>query len=92
MTCESTINGLTIGRGGGGTNNTSNTVIGYLAQQGSNGVGGGNRNTVIGSLAGRYFKDGDNLLDEIQYLVDNDIKEKGEYQLKKTPSACAKGV
>ncbi len=28
-----------------------------------------------------YFKDGDNLLDEIQYLVDNDIKEKGEYQL-----------
>ncbi len=28
-----------------------------------------------------YFKDGDNLLDEIQFLVDNDIKEKGEYQL-----------
>lgn len=28
-----------------------------------------------------YFKDGENLLDEIQYLVDNDIKEKGEYQL-----------
>lgn len=28
-----------------------------------------------------YFKDGDNLLNEIQYLVDNDIKEKGEYQL-----------
>lgn len=28
-----------------------------------------------------YFKDGDNLLDEIQYLVDNDIKDKGEYQL-----------
>jgi glucose-1-phosphate thymidylyltransferase len=28
-----------------------------------------------------YFKDGDNLLDEIQYLMDNNIKEKGEYQL-----------
>jgi glucose-1-phosphate thymidylyltransferase len=28
-----------------------------------------------------YFKDGDNLLDEIQYLVENDIKEKGEFQL-----------
>jgi len=28
-----------------------------------------------------YFKDGENLLDEIMYLVDNDIKEKGEYQL-----------
>lgn len=28
-----------------------------------------------------YFKDGDNLLSEIQYLVDNDIKDKGEYQL-----------
>jgi glucose-1-phosphate thymidylyltransferase len=28
-----------------------------------------------------YFKDGENLLDEIQYLVDNNIKEKGEYQL-----------
>lgn len=28
-----------------------------------------------------YFKDGDNLLSEIQYLIDNDIKEKGEYQL-----------
>jgi glucose-1-phosphate thymidylyltransferase len=28
-----------------------------------------------------YFKDGANLLDEILYLVDNDIKEKGEYQL-----------
>jgi hypothetical protein len=56
------VNGLTIGRGqnGGGTNNNTNTVIGYLAQQGSNGAGGGNRNTVIGSLAGRYFKDGDN--------------------------------
>lgn len=28
-----------------------------------------------------YFKDGDNLLDEINYLIENDIKEKGEYQL-----------
>ncbi len=28
-----------------------------------------------------YFKDGDNLLSELQYLIDNDIKEKGEYQL-----------
>ncbi len=28
-----------------------------------------------------YFKDGDNLLDEIMYLVENNIKEKGEYQL-----------
>lgn len=28
-----------------------------------------------------YFKDGDNLLNEINYLIDNDIKEKGEYQL-----------
>jgi glucose-1-phosphate thymidylyltransferase len=28
-----------------------------------------------------YFKDGENLLDEILYLVDNDIKDKGEYQL-----------
>jgi glucose-1-phosphate thymidylyltransferase len=28
-----------------------------------------------------YFKDGDNLLSEIQYLIDNDLKEKGEYQL-----------
>ena len=56
------VNGLTIGRGqnGSGTNNNTNTVMGYLAQQGSNGAGGGNRNTVIGSLAGRYFKDGDN--------------------------------
>ena len=56
------VNGLSIGRGqnGSGTNNNTNTVIGYLAQQGSNGAGGGNRNTVIGSLAGRYFKDGDN--------------------------------
>ena len=28
-----------------------------------------------------YFKDGDNLLDEIQYLIDNNVTEKGEYQL-----------
>ena len=28
-----------------------------------------------------YFKDGANLRNELQYLVDNDIKEKGEYQL-----------
>lgn len=28
-----------------------------------------------------YFKDGDNLKSELQYLLDNDIKEKGEYQL-----------
>ena len=28
-----------------------------------------------------YFKDGDYLKQELQYLLDNDIKEKGEYQL-----------
>ena len=28
-----------------------------------------------------YFKDGDNLRNELQYLLDNDIKDKGEYQL-----------
>lgn len=28
-----------------------------------------------------YFKDGENLKAELQYLVDNDILEKGEYQL-----------
>lgn len=28
-----------------------------------------------------YFKDGDYLKRELQYLLDNDIKEKGEYQL-----------
>lgn len=28
-----------------------------------------------------YFKDGDWLKDELQYLIDNDIKDKGEYQL-----------
>lgn len=28
-----------------------------------------------------YFKDGKNLKEEIQYIIDNDIKDKGEYQL-----------
>ena len=28
-----------------------------------------------------YFKDGNNLKTELQYLLDNDIKDKGEYQL-----------
>src|SRR6478735_2179446 len=28
-----------------------------------------------------YFQDGENLKKELQYLLDNDIKEKGEYQL-----------
>ena len=28
-----------------------------------------------------YFKDGENLKKELQYLLDNDIKEKGEFQL-----------
>ncbi len=28
-----------------------------------------------------YFKDGDYLRDEIKYLLDNDIRDKGEYQL-----------
>ena len=28
-----------------------------------------------------YMKDGNNLRQEMQYLIDNDIKEKGEYQL-----------
>ncbi|MBA2407020.1 MAG: NTP transferase domain-containing protein [Chitinophagales bacterium] len=28
-----------------------------------------------------YFRDGENLKKELQYLLDNDIKEKGEYQL-----------
>lgn len=28
-----------------------------------------------------YFKDGDNLKNELQYLLDNDIKDKGEFQL-----------
>ncbi|WP_439131134.1 sugar phosphate nucleotidyltransferase [Polaribacter sp.] len=28
-----------------------------------------------------YFKSGDQLLKEIQYLIDNDLKENGEYQL-----------
>ncbi|MEO1434199.1 MAG: sugar phosphate nucleotidyltransferase [Bacteroidota bacterium] len=40
--------------------------------------------TFVSDLAiiGIYFvKDGDNLRNELQYLIDNDIKEKGEYQL-----------
>jgi glucose-1-phosphate thymidylyltransferase len=28
-----------------------------------------------------YFKDGENLCSELQYLIDNNIKDKGEYQL-----------
>lgn len=28
-----------------------------------------------------YFRDGENLRKELQYLIDNDLKEKGEYQL-----------
>lgn len=28
-----------------------------------------------------YFKDGENLREELQFLIDNDIREKGEYQL-----------
>jgi glucose-1-phosphate thymidylyltransferase len=28
-----------------------------------------------------YFKDGENLKNELQYLIDNNIREKGEYQL-----------
>lgn len=28
-----------------------------------------------------YFKDGENLKKEIQYLLDNDVKDKGEYQI-----------
>jgi glucose-1-phosphate thymidylyltransferase len=28
-----------------------------------------------------YFRDGDQLRDELQYLIDHDIKDKGEYQL-----------
>lgn len=28
-----------------------------------------------------YIKDGDNLRNELQYLIDNDIRDKGEYQL-----------
>ena len=28
-----------------------------------------------------YFKDGENLRSELQYLIDNDLKEKGEYQI-----------
>ena len=56
-----TVNGLTIGRGqsGAGTNNNTNTALGYQVLKGQNGAGGGNRNTAVGSLAGRYLKDGD---------------------------------
>lgn len=28
-----------------------------------------------------YFKDGENLRNELQYLIDNDLKEKGEFQI-----------
>ena len=28
-----------------------------------------------------YFKDGENLKEELQYLIDNDIKDKGEFQI-----------
>lgn len=28
-----------------------------------------------------YFKDGENLRNELQYLIDNDIRDKGEYQI-----------
>lgn len=28
-----------------------------------------------------YFQDGDNLRNELQYLIDNDIKDRGEYQI-----------
>ena len=28
-----------------------------------------------------YFKDGDNLREELQYLIDKDLRDKGEYQL-----------
>ena len=28
-----------------------------------------------------YFKDGENLRQELQYLIDHDLKEKGEYQI-----------
>jgi uncharacterized protein (TIGR02145 family) len=55
-----TVNGLTIGRGpsNGGTNNNSNTALGYQVLIGQNGAGGGSRNTAVGSEAGRYMKDG----------------------------------
>lgn len=40
-----------------------------------------------------YFKDGANLRSEMQYLIDNDIKEKGEYQLTNAlESMKSKGV
>lgn len=41
-------------------------------------------NTFVSDLAiigVYYFKDGDNLKKELQYLIDNNIKEKGEFQL-----------
>jgi len=40
-----------------------------------------------------YFKDGANLRAEMQYLIDNDLKEKGEYQLTNAlENMKAKGV
>lgn len=40
-----------------------------------------------------YFKDGDNLKRELQYLLDNNIREKGEYQLTNAlENMKAKGV
>jgi len=40
-----------------------------------------------------YFKDGANLRSEMQYLIDNDLKEKGEYQLTNAlENMKAKGV
>jgi len=40
-----------------------------------------------------YFKDGDNLRNELQYLLDNNIREKGEYQLTNAlENMKAKGV
>jgi glucose-1-phosphate thymidylyltransferase len=40
-----------------------------------------------------YFKDGDNLKNELQYLLDNNIKEKGEFQLTNAlENMKAKGV
>jgi uncharacterized protein (TIGR02145 family) len=55
-----TVNGLTIGRGpsNGGTNNNTNTALGYQVMIGQNGAGGGSRNTAVGSQAARYMKDG----------------------------------
>jgi glucose-1-phosphate thymidylyltransferase len=40
-----------------------------------------------------YFKDGENLRKEMQYLIDNDLREKGEYQLTNAlENMKAKGV